>query len=171
MCGLLSNLGDISIEQEQFIQAETYFKEGIVLARQLKQQEWISVLLINLGSTTLRLKNYQRAKDYLQESLAVAREVGIPQIIANSLYEYGNLYLELQQFDSAKRCFEDMLTIIPEGSQDLLALAQYGLAQVMAAQGKQVEARKLGEESIALLTAIGHRNINEVRNWLLSLSQ
>ncbi len=77
--------------------------------------------------------------------------MGIPQITANSLYEYGNLYLDLQQFISAEKSFHEMLSIAPEGSQDLLALAQYGLAQAFAAQGKKDEARKLGEESVAIL--------------------
>ncbi|GAC1580663.1 MAG: hypothetical protein NVS4B1_14510 [Ktedonobacteraceae bacterium] len=171
MCGLLSNLGSASVEQERFAQAETYFKEGIVLARQFGQREWASLLLINLGLTTRRLKNYQQAKDYLQESLEVARQLGIPQITANSLYEYGNLYLDLQHFDMAEKSFYEMLSIAPEGSQDLIALAQYGLAQALVAQGRNDDARRLGEESVATLTAIGHRNITEVRDWLIAFVQ
>ena len=171
MCGLLSNLGVAAVEQEQFAQAEMYLREGIVLARQLGQQEWISMLLLNLGLATRKLKNYRQANDYLQESLVVARELGIPQITAGSLYEYGNLYLDLEQFDTAEKSFYEMLSITPEGGQDLIALAQYGLAQALAAQGKNEEARRLGEESVAILAAIGHRNVVEVRNLLLSLAQ
>ncbi len=169
MCGLLSNLGVVSVELKQFIQAEAYFKEGIVLARQLGQQEWISMLLLNLGLATRKLKNYQQAKEHLQESLEVARQLGIAQITADSLYEYGNLLLDLQLFDSAEESFDEMLSIAPDGSQNLIALAQYGLAQALAAQGKNDEARRLGEESVSMLTAIGHRNITEVREWLLTL--
>ncbi len=140
-----------------------------MLARQVGRQEWISVLLLNLGLVTRKLKNYQQAKEYLRESLVVARQISIPQITANNLYEYGNLYLDLQQFERAEEIYNDMLSITPEKSQDLIALARYGLAQALVAQGEDNDARKLGEESAAILTDIGHRNAAEVSDWLHAL--
>jgi len=82
------------------------------------------------------------------------------------LYECGNLYLEQQQSKEAETAFREMLTLIPGGSQDLSALAQYGLARVLAEQGKFEEAIKLGGASVAILEAIGHRNTEEVKQWL-----
>ena len=70
---------------------------------------------------------------------------------ANALYEYGNLYLDKQQPEAAELSFREMLTIIPEGDQDLIALAQYGLARSAAAQGNIQEARRLGEASLTAL--------------------
>jgi hypothetical protein len=82
------------------------------------------------------------------------------------LYEYGNLYLDKRQPDAAELAFREMLTIIPEGGQDLIALAHYGLARAVAAQGNIQEARRLGEASAAALETMGHRNVQEVRDWL-----
>ena len=62
-----------------------------------------------------------------------------------------------------------MLTLVPEGGQDLFALAQYGLARTAAAQGNIHEARKLGEASVTALEAMGHRNAKDVRDWLNSI--
>jgi hypothetical protein len=59
-----------------------------------------------------------------------------------------------------------MLIIISEGDQDLLALAQYGLARVAAASGHIDEAQRLGEASVTVLETIGHRQAKEVRDWL-----
>ena len=128
------------------------------------------MLLLNLGLATRKLKNYKQAQEHLQESLEVARQLGIAQITADGLYEYGNLYLDLQLFDNAEKSFNEMLLIAPEGSQNLIALAKYGLAQTLAAQGKNGEARRLGEESVAMLVAIGHGNTTEVKDWLLALA-
>jgi tetratricopeptide (TPR) repeat protein len=137
--------------------------------RQSGQLEWVSVLLISLGLTLRKQKNYVQAEIYLREGLDVAQKIGIPQIAANGLYEYGNLYLDQQRPDVAEVTFREMLAIAPQGSQDLIALAQYGLARALAAQGDIYEARRLGEASVITLEAIGHRNAREVREWLNSL--
>ena len=166
---LLSNLGEAEVALGNYIQAEIYFQEGLALARQIGHREWISVLLTNLGLVTRKQGNHIQAKLYLQEGLTLARQIGIPQITANTLYEYGCLYLDKQQPDAAESAFREMLTIIPEGSRDLMALAEYGLARVFAAQGNDFEARKLGEASLRALRMMGHRKADEVRAWLDSL--
>ena len=166
---LLNNLGDVDIELGNYQQAETYFQEGLELARQLGHREWISVLLHNLGLTSRRQANYELAHEYLRESLALARQIGIPQITSHCLYEYGNLYLDQGQIDDAEPIFREMLAITPDESQDLLALAHYGLARVASRRGNLAEARQLGTISAAKLESIGHRDAPEVKNWLHTL--
>jgi len=164
--GLLSNLGDIAGEQGHYGQAEKYFSEGLEVAQQIEQREWTSFLLLNLALVNRKQGNHELAEKYSQESLILARQIGIPQITSIILYECGNLYLEQQQSKEAETAFREMLTLIPGGSQDLSALAQYGLARVLAEQGKFEEAIKLGGASVAILEAIGHRNTEEVKQWL-----
>ncbi|MBV9711605.1 MAG: hypothetical protein JO011_11940, partial [Ktedonobacteraceae bacterium] len=55
------------------------------------------------------------------------------------------------------------------GDQELFALAQYGLARVAAYRGNTEEARRLGEGSVTVLEAMGHRNAQEIRRWLTSI--
>ena len=141
-----------------------------MLARQIGHREWISVLLHNLGETTRKQGNYSQSELYLQEGLTLARQLGIPQITANTLYEYGNLCLDRQQPETAESTFHEMLTVIPEGSQDLIALAQYGLARSVSAQGNIDEARRLGEASLTALDVMGHRKADEVSAWLNSMT-
>jgi tetratricopeptide (TPR) repeat protein len=166
---LLSNLGEAEVALGNHIQAEIHFQEGLALARQIGHPEWISVLLANLGLVTRKQENYFQAELYLQEGLTLARQIGIPQITANTLYEYGCLHLDRQQPDAAELVFREMLTTIPEGSQDLMALAEYGLARALSAQGKDLEARRLGEASIIALRMMGHRKADEVKGWLDSM--
>ena len=59
-----------------------------------------------------------------------------------------------------------MLDTISVGDQDLLALAQFGLARIAAIHGNFLEARKLGEVSATTLEGMGNRTAPEVRNWL-----
>jgi tetratricopeptide (TPR) repeat protein/transcriptional regulator with XRE-family HTH domain len=166
---LLINLGGAAIEQEHYSQAETYLEEGLVLARQIEHREWISALLSNLGLAAQMQGRYTQAETYLQESLAMARQIGRPQIISNALYAYGNLYLHWQQIESAQTTFREMLTTVSEGSQDLIALAQYGLARAAMAQGNIEEAWKFGKVSVTTLEVMGHRTAQEVRDWLNSI--
>lgn len=163
---LLINLGDVVGERGDYALAEKYFQEGLELARQIGHRELISVMLINLGSADLKQGNYSQAEAHLQESLILTQQIGIPQITANALYELGNLYLNQQQIEVAEAKFTEMLTSIPEGNLDLLALAQYGLAQSTAAKGNVQAARKLGEMSVTSLEESGNHKAKEVREWL-----
>jgi len=166
---LLSNLGAVALEEGDYAQAEEYLQEGLVLARQIGHREWMGPLLINLGLTLRKQQSYVRSEMYFLEGLNLARQIGKPQITANALYEYGNLYLDQQQLEAAEAAFREVLSTTPEGSQDLIALARYGLARVAAARGNTHEVQRLGEASVTALEAMGHRNAQEVRDWLNSL--
>lgn len=165
----LNNLGDSASEQGDYDQAMHYFQEGLELARQIEHREWISFLLYNLGLTTRKQMNYALSAQYLQESLSLAYKIGIPQIACYSLYEQGNLYLDQHLPELAETDFREILAIIPIGGQDFIALAHYGLARVAEAQGRQEEARVLGEKSIIALESMGRREVQEVKSWLHSL--
>jgi len=166
---LLLNLGEVSIDQNDYSRAESYFSEGLMLARQIGHREWISILLINLGAIIRNQGHYSHAERHLQEGLALAQEIRRPRITSNALYEYGNLYLNSQQIDQAELIFREMQITLPEGDQELLALKEYGLAQVNAARGNFRDARRHGETSIAALKAIGHRRSLEISKWMDSL--
>lgn len=169
LCALLSNLGDLVGEQGNYIQAEEYFEQGLTIARQIANYEWESAILTNLGLMARKQENYVQAEHYLHESLTLAQQINIPQIIANVLFEYGNFYLVQLKIQKAETTFSQMLDIIPEGSQDLVALAQYGIARIIAEQGNTEEALRLGNVSISKLEAIGHRKTAEVREWLYTI--
>ena len=163
---LLSNLGEAESELGHYSQAEAYFQEGLHLARQTEHREWICALLINLGLTLRKQGNYPQADLSFQEVLTLAQQLDRPEITSTALYEYGNLYLVQQRENAAETCFQKMLSAIPEGSQELLALAHYGLARTAALQGNFDEALRLGEESVTALKEMGHRTEQEVRSWL-----
>ena len=170
VCDLLRNIGMVEDGRGNFAQAEACFREGLELARELGQQEQVCRLLAGLGIQAGKRGNYAQAETYFQESLALARQLGVPQIISTVLYEYGNLYLERQQIKTAEASYLEVLDTISEGDQDLMALAQYGLARSALARGNTGDAWKLGEISVIALESMGHRDAKEVRSWLDSIA-
>lgn len=168
---LLSNLGEAESELGHYEQAEDYFKEGLKVAKEIDHREWISGLLSSLGQTARKRRDFNEAKKYLEESMAIAHQINRPQLLSEILYIFGDLYLHLQQPRIAEETFLEMLKVIPEGSQDLVALAQYGLARAVAIQNRVREARELGESSLAIMNTLNHRTTNEVREWLKFLTR
>lgn len=130
----LLNLGTLAYEQQNYAQAETYLLEELALVRQLDHREWITVYLINIGEMMQKQGNYARAEVYLREGLERVKVLGSLRIIAGALHEYGNLHLNRHQIAEAAAIFNDMLNSIPDGDQEMLALAHYGQARVAAAQ-------------------------------------
>ena len=167
---LLNNLGDIASEKGNYELAILYFQEGLEVARQIEHRNLIIYQLLNLGLTTRKQGDYVVSEKYLLESLILARQINIPQITCHILYEYGNLHLELHVPDQAENDFKEILATAPEGSQDFIALAQYGLARVAALKENLEDAQQLGEKSLLLLESMGHREAQEVRRWLKRLS-
>jgi hypothetical protein len=62
-----------------------------------------------------------------------------------------------------------MFQSIPEGDQEMYALANYGLARVAASKGELTEARVKAETSIQAFETMGHRRAQEVRQWVNTL--
>lgn len=165
----LNNLGDVASERGNYEQANIHFQEGLELARNIGHREWISFLLLNLGLTTRKQKNYALSERYFQESLTLARQIGIPQITCHALYGYGNLHLDQYLLVQAKENFNEMLSLAPEGGQDFIALAQYGLARIAAINDDLGEAEQLGTKGVTILEGMGRREASEVKSWLQAL--
>ena len=168
---LLSNLGEAENELGNYVEAEAYFQEGLFLARQIDHREWISGLLINLGSIARKQGKNILSEAYLQEALSISKKVGFPFHISNTLYEFGNLFLSEQRLETAETYYREILATSLEGGQEMNALAKYGLARVAATKGIISEAQQLGNDSVSILEALGHRSAREIRSWLETLAK
>jgi tetratricopeptide (TPR) repeat protein/transcriptional regulator with XRE-family HTH domain len=170
ICIVLNNLGDVAVEEQDYARADAYLQEGLALARQIEHREWIATLLVNLGFMNRKHGDYIGAAIYIQEALQTARQTNRPFVVCTALYEAGKIYLDQNDVQAAERAFRELLATAPKGSQDLIALAQYGLAAAAAVQGRIEEARQLGQSSLSTLEAMGHRDVPEVRQWLEAIN-
>jgi tetratricopeptide (TPR) repeat protein len=168
---LLVNLGDAISKQGNYVQAETYLQEGLEVARQIGHREWTCALLMNLAEIARAQTRYTQAEKYLQEGLSIAQQIGRLRMLLYATYEYGNLSLSRGQIEAAEEKYRAVLAAIVTGDQDLLGLAQYGLAQVAASRQDTQKARQYGEASVNILVGMGHEKAQEVKRWLESLPE
>ncbi|HEX3642783.1 MAG TPA: tetratricopeptide repeat protein, partial [Ktedonobacteraceae bacterium] len=173
ICHILAYLGQVLTFpfQDKYAQAKLYLQEGIDLARQIGDRSALPLLLMSLGATFGGQGDYSRANSYLQESVELGRRHGSAWEIVVALTVWGLLHLKYQQLDAATTLFQEILTHENSTKWDpqLIAAAQYGLAQVAALRGDVRQARRLGEECLAGFEAIEHYWAEKVRDWLHSL--
>lgn len=171
ICMLLTALGWFSDKEGSYTQAESYLQEGLVLARQLGEPQRTGYLLSNLGSVTYALGDYTRAETYLQEALNIATQIADDHLTSIILNTWGKLYLARQQFASAATAFHKVLEKASASeNQEMIAGANYGMAQVALKQNNPGEATLRGQASLALFESIGHPMAAEVRTWGEALS-
>jgi predicted ATPase/DNA-binding CsgD family transcriptional regulator/Tfp pilus assembly protein PilF len=168
---LLGNLADLVGKRGDYAQAEIYFREALALARQIGDRKQISIHLANLGLVAAEQGNDAQAEAYLQEGVALARQIEHHWALSGLLNERAELYLKQQRYEAAQGDFREMRDIASEGDSEYLGLACYGLARAQASQGHLIEARRQGQESLAILEKIGHYKAPEVKQWLNSLPE
>ncbi len=165
-CATLTNLGSAALDQGDAAKAEAYLTEALSLARQVGDAKLASVDLATLGTVAMRQERPHQAAAYFQEALQMARQIGDKWLLGAVLAEYGELALKQQRLDEAFEAFQEGLAVSAQGSQEVTATSLYGLAQVAAARGNPLEARRQGEESLRLFEAMSHRLTDTVKSWL-----
>jgi tetratricopeptide (TPR) repeat protein len=171
ICSVLINLGDLLVQEDNYTQAESCFQEGLEVARQIGHREWISALCINLGMTKRLQGHHEAAKQYLQESLALASQIGQPHTICAVFCELGDIAIAEENAVLADEYFQKMLSHIPTGKQELLALVYYGFARIYFLRGDRKTAQHYGNQSTTIFETMKHRKTTEVRNWLTSIGE
>ncbi|MBV9615717.1 MAG: helix-turn-helix domain-containing protein [Ktedonobacteraceae bacterium] len=131
---LLTGLGWLAGKRKNYAEAERYTRQALVLARNTNYHELIYRLLTSLGWLAEKREAYAEADTYYQEALALAHQPEKPRLIAMILFHLGTLRRKQGKFKEARDFFHEMMKQMPEGDQDLIALAQDGLARVSAAQ-------------------------------------
>ncbi len=164
----LSILGEVALVHGDCEQAERYLQEALGLARQFGNPDFVTRVLTSLGALARVREDYAQAEHYLQEGLQLVRSMHLRPLLCRTLYQWGVLSLRRGQLEVADAAFQEMLALTPEGALLEPALAHYGLAQLAASQGQIKEAHQHGEQALAALTAIKHREATRVRSWLAS---
>jgi tetratricopeptide (TPR) repeat protein len=167
---VLTNMGSAAVDQQDYAKAESYLAEALEAARQIDDLKLMSVNLGNLGNLAFRQKRYGQATRCMEEALQIARQVGDIWLLGAILAEWGELALEERRLDDAYAAFDEALGIAAKGSQEMVALARYGLARVAARRGDTTTALEQGKASLALFEAMGNRQTAEVKSWLQTIS-
>ena len=166
----LLGLGLLAHEQGDHEQAQDYFNQSLTLARQVGHLERVVVLLRNLANLFWDQQKTELAASYNNSALKMAREIGHRWQVARSLGERGDIRLAANDVNEAEDSFRELYDLARMmQSQELIAVALYGLGRVTAVQGNIPAAIRYGQESLDTFIAIGHYQVNDVQNWLNSL--
>ncbi len=167
---VLTNMGSGAVDEHDYAKAEIYLTEALDVARQINDLKVMSVNLGNLGTLAFRQQRYEQATGYIQEALQIARQIGDIWLLGAVLVEWGELALEEHRLDDAAAAFDEALGIASKGSQEMVALARYGLARVAGGRGDTPTALEQGKASLAIFESMGNRQTEEVKSWLQTIS-
>lgn len=169
---ILGNLGGGELGRNNYAQAEHYLNESMLLARQ-HNPHWTVIGLMNLGKAVGMLGDYKRAATYFQECLDMSRSAKDLWSQTAALIYRGEVHLHFQMLEEASQDFYEVirLTSGEEYDPQLLAWAQFGIAQLEQLQGNMTEASIVGEKSLKVFVETAHYKAAEVRAWLQSLPQ
>ena len=165
--GTMWGLGVLAQENGNLTEAEQYFKNALSLVRQLGHQERVVLLLRSLASLAAEQDALKEANDYLAEAHDLAQAIGHRWQLARVLCEWGWVQFVLQETAVAQNSFAQLYEWARiMQSQELVAEALFGLAQVTAVLGDMPKAQDYGQQSLDTFTAIGHPKVQDVVAWL-----
>lgn len=164
--GMLWGLGTLAEEQGDWPQAAHYYQRALVQARGVGHVERMIVLRRSLAGLAVAQGHYDEALVHLQEALTLARRIGQRQQVGRVLAALGEVQL-VAGVETAVSTFQELFHLARTlQSQELVALALFGLARIAARGGETAVARQRGQESLTGLVAIGHHRVHEVQQWL-----
>ena len=169
--GMLWGLGVLAQEQGNLEQARQYYEQSLALARQVGQQERVILLLRMLADVAVVQNLPGEATEHWQEALTLAQDIGNRWQVARVLSEWGEFQIQAGQTAVAHETFQELFRLARIlQSQELVAVALFGLARETAAHGDMSLAKEHGRESLDTFTAIGHAKVQEVKDWLVGLA-
>jgi tetratricopeptide (TPR) repeat protein/transcriptional regulator with XRE-family HTH domain len=171
LCRALCNLSEARLRLGRLAEGESTLEEALSLARQLEHQEYICHALRLCGELQFQQGHLAEAEAALEEGMALARASGYRWVLSAQLCGWGDVQLAQQRGEAAQAAFSEARFIARQiESQELEAIACYGLARLAASRGEHEQAREQGERSWQLFTAHGLYQAAAVEQWLESLS-
>ena len=163
----LLSMGYILCERRDFAAATACLEDASGVLHQTDFALSRVFVLCTLGLTALGRELPAEAAARLTEGLALARQIGIAVLIPRVQIAWGWLHLRDHGLAAADDAFAEALAVSRQAGVPVeTAQALYGLANVSAARGDLVAARRQGAESLAILDHAGHRLRAEVGAWL-----
>ena len=144
------HLGEIAEQRGNYVQAQAYWQNGLVLARESGRGE--AQMLRKLGNLAWLQGQLQPAHQFLAEALDILRQLGDQQGVADTLKSLGNLARHQGQPEQARQFLEEALVIQRQlENRRSLAFSLLNLGGLAIDQGQYEQAHQLYMEALALL--------------------
>jgi tetratricopeptide (TPR) repeat protein len=160
LAATLFYLGEVVAGENRgdYAQAERYLQEGLAIARQNGDFEWMCRILRPLGLIVCRRGRYAEAETYLQEGLTLARQRGDHEQICALLRTLGSVVSKRGNAILAEAYWQEGLALARQiGSPDRICVLLASLGCVLGDRGDYDQAEGYFRESLALARQIGYR--------------
>ncbi len=156
----LNAVAQLTLNQSDHDQAETFAEESLALSREQGDSASIALSLYLLGQVAWLRGNFTAAGSLLKEALALFRIVGDKDRVAYSLYNLAELAGIQGAYDRAPALFEESLALFKQqGNKRGIALSLLQLADALFnLQGDQTKIRSLLEEGLPLFKEVGDKD-------------
>ncbi|QMU65260.1 MAG: hypothetical protein GKR88_13805 [Flavobacteriaceae bacterium] len=100
------NLGGISLENEEFQKALSFYNKAIA-SQQIKSNAKLKIIYHNIGICHLHLKQFNKAKGFLKKEIEVSKQDKDTIGVIYAKLDFGNIYYEQYKDDIAIGFFEE----------------------------------------------------------------
>lgn len=126
--------GTKCLGEEQYLQAEEFFSQGLHMSYQLNVPEIIAFSLRLLATVRLHLNNLEHAEEGFREALRICQEIRNAKGIAEARAGLANLLFKQGNLDEAGKQYELAIKVYPQSSPVLrLGMIYADLGQVYTA--------------------------------------
>jgi tetratricopeptide (TPR) repeat protein len=147
---------------KDYDKAERLYQELLAVARHLKFDLDVTLVLNDLGRLEYERKHYDKAERYYRESLFLAEKSDDMNMQTVLTVRLGRVALARESLAEAHGWFERALRLAREiARQDAIAAALHGLARAHEAEEHPDLALPLGQESLAIRQRLQHPDLAE----------
>ncbi|MBN1429495.1 MAG: tetratricopeptide repeat protein [Anaerolineae bacterium] len=155
---VLQGTGWLALPQHRHEQAEAYFSEALLLARELGDTYLLASALQGTGEILRSKRDYEQARAMYEESLHLSRELGDKSLAAWALDHLGYLAWRRSEAAQARVLLEEALALFEEmGYQWGVCIALDHLGRALLDMGEYKQAQACLERSLPLLKEYGTR--------------
>ncbi len=155
---ILGYQGTIAYQQGNYKQAEAYCQEGLLLARELHDQQHISHLLTELGTIAHEQGDYTQAEIYCQEGLTLARALDDQKQTCLLLKLSGVVAKKRGDYRLAEAYFQEGLALARVlEDRDLMSLLLLALGGIAHERGDEGQAETFYQQALKEARELRHR--------------
>ena len=166
VCMAALNLGWLYCECGRKSEAQDHLRESLGLAIRIGHRRHAALALANLARLTAK-NDRAETEALFAQAMDLAASMANEEAMTKILNYRGEFYLNGEDNGKAENDFTKARSLAEKlGGKEQMALALFGLARTAAGWRAEKEALRFGQESLVMLTGIGHHRASAVREWL-----
>ncbi|MCO7225878.1 tetratricopeptide repeat protein [Pleionea sp. CnH1-48] len=148
-------LGILAYREGQFIDAQHHFNQGLQLAKQQENEEWLANSYNDLGNVYRQLGDFEQSLSAFYQSLQKKEALGLEQKVAVTLNNIGNVFRIMEDDDKALEYYQRALQkYLLQDDKSRIAHTQENIALLHAANQQFDKAEALMKKSNALYKSL-----------------